>query len=84
MCLCKPACKPEFSRAGTAVWFSHYVTNRADRKSAIRQQALELGLLAAPVPDDKFIRTLRRSVDANDAAKTARFRKLAEFCAQPQ
>jgi len=61
-----------------------YATASADRKSAIRQQALELGLLAAPVPDDKFIRTLRRSVDANDAAKTARFKKLAEFCGQSQ
>lgn len=56
----------------------------ADRKVAIRQKAVDLGLLPAPVDDTRFIRTLRRSVDANDAAVTAKFKTLAEFASQAQ
>lgn len=59
-----------------------YAAASTERKSAIHQKALELGLLTTPVAEDKFIRTLRRGVDANNAAVTARFKALAEFCAQ--
>jgi hypothetical protein len=60
-----------------------YSAASVDKKSAIRQKALDLGLLATPVDDAGFIRALRRQVDANNPTVTANFQKLAEFCSQP-
>ena len=57
--------------------------NRANeaKKAAIRQKALDLGLISSPVADEKFIRALRRSVDANDPVITQKFQTLADFTA---
>ena len=52
------------------------------KKAVIRQKAITLGLLSEPVPHEKFIIVLRRSVDANDPVITQKFKTLAEFAAQ--
>jgi hypothetical protein len=60
----------------------NYATASDARKAAIRQKAFDFGLITKPEEDAKFIKILRRSVDANNPAVTAKFQTLADFSSQ--
>jgi hypothetical protein len=60
---------------------TNYAAANNVKKSAIRQKALDLGLISNPVADEKFIKVLRRSVDAADPVMTQKFQTLAGFSA---
>lgn len=51
----------------------------ADKKAAIQQKAVDLGLISAPVADDKFTKSLRRMVDATRPEIVQKFKTLAEY-----
>jgi hypothetical protein len=59
-----------------------YTASSEVRRAAIRQKALTLGLINGPVAGDKFIKVLRRAVDANDPVVTQKFQALADFSSQ--
>jgi hypothetical protein len=61
---------------------TNYAAASEDRRSAIRQKAIDLGLINAPVTDGQFIKVLRRAVDAGDPVATQKFKTLAEFSSQ--
>ena len=61
----------------------NYFAASVERKAAIRQKAVDLGLIDGLVADKKFIKILRRSVDANDPVVTQKFRILADFSRAP-
>jgi len=62
----------------------NYAAASDPKKTAIHQKAIELGLISGPVAGDKFIKVLRRAVDANDPVVTKKFQTLAEFSSQPR
>jgi hypothetical protein len=61
---------------------SAYTRADVNKRAAIRQKALDLGLLTEPVDDQQFIRTLRRSVDATKPEVTESLNALADFSEQ--
>lgn len=61
---------------------TNYNTGSPSTKESIRKQATELGLITGPVADEKFIKVLRRSFDANDPVIMQKFQTLADFCSQ--
>lgn len=60
----------------------NYAVASEAKQAAIRQKALDLELIGEPVAAGKFIRALRRAVDANNPETIEKFQMLAEFSAQ--
>jgi hypothetical protein len=56
-----------------------YLAAKPQRRAQIRDQALQLGLIEQPVEDARFIKTLRRTVDATNPVIARKLKTLAEF-----